>query len=44
MGDAEGTKVVVDAGADEIVADGDVDSVAEEETYKGSIAESSAQK
>ena len=44
MGAAEGTKVVAEAGIGETAIEGDVDSVAEEETCKGSIVESSAQK
>ena len=44
MGAAKETKVVVEAGTGETAAEEDVDSVAEEETCKGSTAKSSAQK
>ena len=44
MGTAEGAKSVADTGASETATEGDVDLVVEEETCKGSIAESSAQK
>ena len=43
MGAAEGTKAVAEAGTSETAAEGDVDSVAKEETYKGSTTESSVQ-
>ena len=44
MGAAKETKVVVEAGTGETAAEENVDSVAEEETCKGSTANSSAQK
>ena len=44
MGTAKGAKFVVDIGAGKTVTEGDVDSITEEETYKGSTTDSSAQK
>ena len=44
MGTAEGAKFVADIWAGETTTEGDVDSITEEETYKGSTTESSAQK
>ena len=44
MGTAKGAKFVADTGAGETATEDDVDSITEEETYKGSTVESSAQK
>ena len=44
MGTAKGAKFVANIGAGKTATEDDVDSITEEETYKGSTVESSAQK